>query len=83
MTPLDAVVDDPALTMHVVGDRDAVPGAVQDCQRTVSDVADAPRPIQALKRFAFHNRAATAFAVVQTGEHRLYGTIILKRGAIS
>ena len=81
--PLDTFVDDPALTMQVVGDPNAVPEAVQDFQRTINDVADAPRPIQTLERFAFYDRAATAFAVVQTGERRLYGNIILKKGVIA
>ena len=80
--PLDTFVDDPALTMQVVGDPNAVPDAVQDFQRTINDVADAPRQIQTLERFAFYDRAATAFAVVQTGETRLYGNIILKKGVI-
>jgi len=81
--PLDTFVDDPALTMQVVGDPDAVPEAVEDFQRTINDTADAPRSIQTLERFAFYDRAATAFAVVQTGETRLYGNIILKKGVIA
>ena len=81
--PLDTFVDDPALTMQVVDDPNAVPEAVEDFQRTINDVADAPRPIQTLERFAFYDRAATAFAVVQTGERRFYGNIILKKGVIA
>lgn len=81
--PLDTFVDDPALTMQVVGDAAAVPEAVQDFQAIINDVADAPRQIQTLERFAFYDRAATAFAVVQTGERRLYGNIILKKGVIA
>lgn len=80
--PLDTYVDDPALTMQVVGDPDALPEAVSDFQRIIDTTADAPRPIRALERFAFYDRAAGAFAVVQTGERRLYGNIILKKGVI-
>ncbi|MEL6572199.1 MAG: RbsD/FucU domain-containing protein [Pseudomonadota bacterium] len=81
--PLDTYVDDPALTMEVVGDPDVIPEAVKDFQSAINDEADAPRKIQTLERFAFYDRAATTIAVVQTGEQRLYGNIILKKGVIS
>lgn len=82
LMPLDTFVDDPALCMQVVGEPDTIPDAVQDFQKIIDTTADAPRPIQSLERFAFYDRAATVFAVVQTGERRLYGNIILKKGVI-
>jgi len=81
--PLDTFVPDPALTMQVVGDPDTIPDAVRDFQAIINDTADAPAQIQTLERFAFYDRAATAFAVVQTGERRLYGNIILKKGVVA
>ncbi|MEM1265777.1 MAG: RbsD/FucU domain-containing protein [Pseudomonadota bacterium] len=81
--PLDTFVPDPALCMQVVDDPSAVPDTVTDFQAIIDDTADAPRKIQSLERFAFYARAATAFAVVQTGERRLYGNIILKKGVIA
>ncbi len=81
--PLDNFVPDPALTMQVVGDPDTVPDAVADFQRIINETADNPVAIQGLERFAFYDRAATAFAIVQTGERRLYGNIILKKGVIA
>lgn len=80
--PLDSFVPDPALTMQVVGDPDAVPDAVADFQNIINATADNPAEIQTLERFAFYESAAKAFAVVQTGERRLYGNIILKKGVI-
>lgn len=80
--PLDVFVDDPAVCMQVVGDADTVPEAVADFQRIIQDVADAPRLIQSIERFAFYERAKSAFAIVQTGERRLYGNIILTKGVI-
>lgn len=80
--PLDIYVPDPALTMQVVGDTDAIPEAVADFQNIIEKTADNPAQIQTLERFAFYERAATAFAIVQTGERRLYGNIILKKGVI-
>jgi len=81
--PLDTYVEDPAICMQVVGDADAIPDAVTDFQRIIDAEADAPRPIQSIERFAFYERAKSAFAVVQTGERRLYGNIILPKGVIS
>lgn len=80
--PLDTFVDDPALCMQVVGDPETIPDAVGHFQNIINQTADAPRQIQSLERFAFYHRAATAFAVVQTGERRLYGNIILKKGVV-
>jgi len=80
--PLDRFVPDPALTMQVVDDPDAVPDAVADFQRIIHQTADNPVQVQSLERFAFYDHAASAFAIVQTGERRLYGNIILKKGVI-
>ena len=35
-----------------------------------------------IERFAFYARAREAFAVVQTGETRLYGCVLLKMGVV-
>jgi len=83
LMPLDSFVTNPAHCMQVVDDPSAVPDTVQDFQKIINEVADAPRDICSLERFAFYERAAKAFAVVQTGERRLYGNIILKKGVIA
>ena len=80
--PLDSFVPDPALTMQVVDEPSAVPDAVADFAKIIGEEADNPVHPQSLERFAFYERAASAFAVVQTGEKRLYGNIILKKGVI-
>ena len=80
--PLDDFVTDPALTMQVVGDPDAIPEAAADFQRVIDETADNPAQIQSLERFAFYARAAKAFVVVQTGERRLYGNVIVKKGVV-
>ena len=38
--------------------------------------------VTSLERFAFYKRANAGYAMVQTGEERLYGNIILKKGVI-
>lgn len=82
LLPLDRFVEDPALVMQVVGDPSAVPEIVTEFQSIIDRVADNPAKIGSLERFAFYERARKAYAVVQTGERRLYGNIILKKGII-
>lgn len=76
--PLDAYVAHAAHTMEVVGDAQTVPPVVAEFhdrigQRTVCATLD---------RFAFYDLARDAFAIVQSGENRLYGNIILKKGVV-
>ena len=80
--PLDTFVPAPALTMEVVGDPNAVPPIVVEFQKMLNEVANSSVTLQSLERFAFYDRAKTAFAVIQTGETQPYGNIILKKGII-
>lgn len=82
LMPLDSFVEDPAQTMQVVGDPQAVPEIVNEFQQVIDRTADNPAPVASLERFAFYDRARTTFAVIQTGESRLYGNIIVKKGII-
>ena len=82
LLPLDGFVPDPAQVMAVVDAPDTTPPVVAAFQAIIDDTADAPAPLARLERFAFYERASTAFAIVQTGETRLYGNIILKKGVI-
>jgi len=82
LLPLDSYTPDPAVVMQVVDDPDTVPPIVGAFQTIVTDRADMPITLAKLERFAFYDRAKTAFAIVQTGETRLYGNIILKKGVI-
>lgn len=81
--PLDIFVDAPAQTMQVVGEAQQVPEVVSEFQKIIDAVADHPAQITTLERFAFYERAQAAYAIVQTGELRLYGNIILKKGVIA
>ena len=78
--PLDDFIPDPATTMQVVGDPGATPEAVADFTR-ILHAQGGPVPV-AIERYAFYGLAKTAYAVVQTGETRLYGNIILTKGVI-
>ena len=79
--PLDEYVRHPVLTMQVVGDADAVPEIVAEFRRLVAAV-DESAACGALERFPFYDRVKGAFAVVATGERRLYGNILLTKGVI-
>jgi L-fucose mutarotase len=82
LLPLDDFSDASVLTMQVVGNPDAMPDAVRDFHSIVESNAGIPLAAVALERFAFYKRAKSAFAVVQTGERRLYGNVILIKGVI-
>ena len=66
-----AVVDAPSETPPVVAELGVVLRA-----------ADYRGEIVALERHAFYERARGAFAVVATGELRLYGNVILVKGVV-
>lgn len=83
LLPLDSFVDDSAVSMQVVGDPEAVPPVVSLFQQVIDEVADNPVRIKPVERFAFYERARDAFAIVQTGERRLYGNLILKKGVLA
>lgn len=80
--PVDTFVDDPVLSMQVVGDPDAVPEIVGEFQAIVDRREGRRVPIRAVERHAFYALAREAFAIVQTGETRFYGNLIITKGVI-
>ena len=80
--PLDTYIDCPANTMQVVGDADAVPEIVSDFRRIVSHQSSPEVRCGTLGRNAFYSRSREAFAIVATGERRLYGNILLTKGVV-
>ena len=79
--PLDDFVPDPAIVMQVVGDAGQKPPVVTEYEKIVARFEPAVK-LNSLERFAFYKRANAGYAMVQTGEQRLYGNIILKKGVI-
>jgi L-fucose mutarotase len=41
------------------------------------------RPAVSLERFDFYAQAGAAFLILQTGEQRKYGNILLRKGVIA
>ena len=70
-----------AFRMTVVGKPKEVPAIAHEFQKLLRKVGE-KRPIEVLERNAFYERARGAFAVVATGETRLYGNLIVKKGVI-
>jgi L-fucose mutarotase len=77
---LDPYVPDPVMMMA------AVPGDTLDTQvlksyrEAIERHAPEVPPTVFIERFAFYERAKSAFAVVMTGETAKYGNIIIKKG---
>ncbi len=82
LLPLDDFVDAPAAVMAVVGDPDAEPSIVADFRQIAQRAHGADVQFERVERFAFYERARQAFAVAATGERRLYGNLILKKGVL-
>lgn len=81
LMPLDDFVDDAAFTMQVVGDADKRE-PVMDAFETIVKKHEPKMGLASLERFAFYERVSQGYAIVQTGERRLYGNILLKKGIV-
>ncbi|MCZ8257916.1 MAG: ribose ABC transporter [Polaromonas sp.] len=81
LLPLDNFVPDAAWTMQVVGDSQAVPEPVAEFATALKQAGE--RPAVSLERFDFYAHAQNAFLILQTGEQRKYGNILLRKGVIS
>jgi len=72
--------DDPLIMMAAVEGDELDPQVEVDYMAAIhSKVPGAPAPIR-IDRFAFYDRAKTAYACVMTGTTAKYGNIILKKG---
>ena len=80
--PLDDFVDSPATRMEVVGDAAAIPEICQEFATLVGQAAGRAVKLAAVERFAFYQRARDAFAIIATGEMRIYGNLLLRKGVI-
>ncbi|MEO8022341.1 RbsD/FucU domain-containing protein [Polaromonas sp.] len=80
--PLDGFGGPPIATMAVEGQPGAVPDAVRDILAEARESEGRAVPSEELDRMAFYARARGAFAVVQTGERRLYGNVLLRKGVV-
>ena len=77
---LDNYVDDPVVMMQVVEGDEADPTVEASYRTAIDNYAPETPAITLIDRFAFYDRANSAYAVVMTGETRKYGNIIIKKG---
>ena len=83
LMPLDSYADNAAFSMQVVGAPETIPEIVTDFQEVIRRTADNPSVILPIERFAFYEQAKKAYAIVCTGERRLYGNLIIKKGVLN
>jgi L-fucose mutarotase len=77
---IDTYVDDPLVMMQSVPGDKLDPAVEADYYSAIQRHAPDAPSITFIERFAFYERAKTAFVVVMTGETRKYANIILKKG---
>ncbi|BCH61659.1 RbsD/FucU family protein [Agrobacterium vitis] len=79
LMPLDDFVEYPAGVMDAPGER---PSIYAEFDALIERAENRRIELDLIDRFAFYDRSKAAFAVVSTGERRLYGNIILKKGVV-
>jgi L-fucose mutarotase len=82
LIPLDTFVDDPALRMEVVHDPNEVPEVQKEFQNVIDREEGKHIALAKIERYAFYERAKSAFAIIATGELRPYGCVIVKKGVV-
>ncbi|EFM57057.1 RbsD/FucU family protein [Brucella inopinata] len=79
LLPLDDFVDRPAAVMQAPNE---MPAIFKEFEAVIEKAEGRKIPVEPIERFAFYDRARGAFAIIRTGEKRLYGNIIFKKGVI-
>ncbi|MGN0674848.1 MAG: L-fucose mutarotase [Oscillospiraceae bacterium] len=80
--PLDTYTDKPVMLMEVVPGDPVVPTIWDEYKAVINKYEPENCKIEMIERFAFYERAKTAYAVVATGEEAIYANIILKKGVV-
>lgn len=82
LMPLDENTTDCAVTMQVIGDPTQRVPIVDEFERIIK-AHEPERSVSSLERYAFYERANKCLAIVQTGETRVYGNIIIAKGVVA
>ena len=87
LIPLDAYSPAPALVMQLT-DSDRAKGMPDpaiwgDYEAILRQNYGADTRVNTIERQAFYERAKTAYLVIQTGEERIYGNLLLAKGVIA
>jgi L-fucose mutarotase len=81
--PLDSFVDHAVRRMETDKGPEDLPPVQKEVQVVVDAAEGCHLPLGSLPRFAFYEAARASYAVVQTGEQRWWGDVLLKMGAIA
>jgi L-fucose mutarotase len=81
--PLDTFVEQPAAVMSRVDHPEQPAPIWTEFQRILDSAEGRHINIERVERFAFYERARSAFCIVATGETALYGNLIIKKGVIA
>ena len=82
LMPLDTFIPTPALRMEVVGNPTQWTDVQVEFQDVINRCEGPAFKLGGIERFAFYEAAKNAYAVLQTGESRLYGCFLLTKGII-
>lgn len=87
LIPLDAYSPAPALVMQLT-DSDRAKGMPDpaiwgEYEAILRQNYGADTRVNTIERYAFYERAKAAYLVIQTGEERIYGNLLLAKGVIA
>ena len=87
LIPLDAYSPAPALVMQLT-DSDRAKGMPDpaiwgEYEAILREHYGADTRVNTIERYAFYERAKSAYLVIQTGEERIYGNLLLAKGVIA
>ena len=82
LMPLDEFVPCAAFHMQVVDNPAGQMPIFEEFRSVLRKFEPERAKLEGIERFAFYERVKQCFAVVATGERRLYGNLILKKGII-
>ena len=82
LLPVDDFTENSLRSMAVVGDPDQTPAIVAEFEEIASRAESRTLNATALERQCFYDSAAQAYAIVVTGESRLYGNLLIRKGVI-
>lgn len=83
LIPLDTYTEKPVGLMEVVpGDTCGTPEIWQAYEEILAKHEPEHHSVEFIERFAFYERAKSAYLIIATGEKAIYANILLKKGVV-
>lgn len=82
LMPLDDFAEEPLTAMKVDGKPEEIPEPVREFQEAADAAEGRKVKMARIDRLTFYDRAKKAFAIVATGELRLWGCVLARKGVI-